>query len=177
MSVEFLYLDLATRTGYAAGGLRGVEGFGVFDLPATYENIGRYLNIADKRIEALVNRFDPAEIAFESPFINRRVDTIIKVRKLSGLANVVEQIADRHEKTCQEALGDDVMRHYLGRNYPRYHDGKKAACKVKCRELGHDVTDDNDADALAGLSYMLACKHPQSALKGLPLAPYLLPAA
>lgn len=177
MSVEFLYLDLAGRSGYAAGGLRGIEGFGVFDLPQTYENIGKYLNIAAQRIDALVNRFNPAAMGFESPFINRRIDTIVKIRKLSGLANVVEQIADRREIPCQEALGDDVMRHYLGRDYPRHREGKKTACKVKCRELGHDVIDDNDADALAGLSYLIACKHPQSALKGLPLAPYFLPAA
>lgn len=177
MSCEVLFLDLATITGYAAGGLRGVEAHGVFEMPKTYENIGRFLNAAERKIEALVDRLAPAQIAFESPFIHRKVDTIVKIRKLSGLANVVEQIADKHGTPCQEALVDDICRHFIGRNYPRSSERKKMATKVKCRELGWDVADDNDADALAGLSYMLACKHPESALKVVPLAAFFLPAS
>lgn len=169
MSVEALFLDLAHHTGYAAGGLRGVQGWGQFELPRTYENIGRFLNIADARIQALVDRFDPALIAFESPFINRRVDTIIKVRKLSGLANVVEQIADRHKIDCQEATSDEIYRHVLGRAYPRRHDAKKIAMKVRMRDLGFAVNTDDEADALAGLSFIMACKHPATALNVVPL--------
>lgn len=169
MSVEALYFDLATVSGYAAGGLRGVEGFGIFELPRTADNIGAFLVVAEKRIEALVNRFQPALLAFESPFINRRIDTIVKIRKLGGLANEVEKAATRHGIPCQEALGDDVCRHFLGRNYPRRTEPKKIATKEKCRALGFDVSSSDDADALAGLSYILACKHPESALRQCPL--------
>lgn len=175
MSVECLFLDLATTSGYAAGGLRGVEGFGVFTLPKTFENIGKYLNIADRRIDALVDRFQPATLAFESPWLNVKRDTIVSLRKLSGLANVAEQVADRHGVECKEATVHDICVHFLGKGYRRKKAAKKISTKVKCREMGWDVQDDNDADALAGLSYILACKHPASALAAVPLAPYLMP--
>lgn len=175
MSVECLFLDLATITGYAAGGLRGVEGYGIFELPKTYERIGTYLNIADRRIEALVDRFQPAMLAFESPWLNVRRDTIVSLRKLSGLANVAEQIADRHELECMEASVHDICVHFLGRGYKRLKEAKKMSTKVKCRSFGWDVQDDNDADALAGLSYILACKHPQHALATTSMAKYFLP--
>ncbi len=178
MSVEYLFLDLATVTsGYAAGSLRGVEGYGIFELPKTFDNIGQLMHLGRMRIEALVNRFQPAEIAFESPFINRRIDTIMKVRKLAGLANVAEEVAFDHGVPCQEATTDDICRHFLGRGYPRRTEPKKMATKVKCREFGWDIHDDNDADALAGLSYMLACKHPRKALETVPMARFFLPAA
>ena len=177
MSVEVLFLDLARISGYAAGGLRGVEGFGIFELPQTHENIGRYLNIADRRVQALVDRFQPAALAFEAPWLNGRRDTIVNLRKLSGLANVAEQVADRNEIECREALVHDICIHFLGRGYRNLKAAKKISTKVKCRELGWEVQDDNDADALAGLSYILACKHPIKALETVPMAKFLVPAA
>lgn len=177
MSCEVLFLDLARVSGYAAGGLRGVEGFGRFELPSTQERIGPYLNLADKRIEALVRRFDPALLAFEAPWLNARRDTIINLRKLSGLANVAEQVADRFEIPCQEAEVRDIAKHFLGAKYHKASGAKKISTKVKCRELGWDVDDDNEADALAGLSFVLACKHPLKALETVPMAKFLVPAA
>lgn len=170
MPVEVLFLDLSTTTsGYAAGGLRGVDGYGIFRLEPTQDNIGHLMHMARRRLEALVDRFQPALLAFESPFINRRIDTIIKVRKLSGMANVAEEIAYDRKIECMEATTDEICRHFIGRGYPRRTEPKKIAVKVKCRELGFDVADDNDADALAGLSYMVACKHPITAIQHLPL--------
>lgn len=176
MSVEVLYLDMATRAGYAAGGLRGVEAFGYFDIPQTNENIGRYLNYADRVIDKLVLRFQPAMLAFEAPWLNSKRDTIINLRKLSGLANVAEQVADRHEIECREATVHDVSVHFLGRGYRNTREAKKTSTRVKCRELGWEVETDDEADALAGLSYMLACKHPAEALAVTPMAKFLMAA-
>lgn len=167
--MKVLFFDLATSTGYAAGSLRGIEAWGTFELPRTFENIGKFLNIADRRIEKLVERFSPSMIGFESPFINRRIDTIVKVRKLAGLANVVEQVADRHEIDCVEASTDEICRHFVGRDYPRNHDAKKIAVKVKCRDLGFSIANDDEADAIAGVHYVLSLDNPGKALELVPL--------
>lgn len=176
MSVEILYLDAATRVGYAAGGLRGVEAFGYFDIPQTNEDIGKYLNYADRAIDKLVNRFNPAMLAFEAPWLNSKRDTIVNLRKLSGLANVAEQVADRHEIECREATVHDVSVHFLGRGYRNIRADKKMATREKCRSLGWNVETDDEADALAGLSYMISCKHPREALAVTPMAKFLMAA-
>jgi Holliday junction resolvasome RuvABC endonuclease subunit len=167
--VRVLFLDLATTSGYAVGSLKGVEAFGAFALDRTYENIGRFLNEADRKIEELFDRFMPGKIAFESPFINRKIDTIIKIRKLSGLANVAEQVAERHELECQEASTDEICRNLLGKSYPRRRKEKKLATRVKIRDLGFNVSTDDEADAVAGLIYMLSLEDPARALELTPL--------
>lgn len=167
--VECLFLDLASTVGFAAGGIRGVQSFGTFDLPKTADNIGRYLNHADRCIDKLVRRFSPSILAFEAPWINPRRDNIMFVRKLSGLCNVAEQIADRHEIPCLEAEVRDIASHFLGARYPKKKEPKKLATRVKARELGFDVAGDDDADAIAGLSYILSCRHPEEAMKVSPL--------
>lgn len=165
-----LFFDLATLSGYACGSNeKGVVGYGTFPLQRTYENIGAFLNEADRKIEKLVDRFQPSLLAFASPWINHRRDTIDGLRKLAGLPNVVEQVADRLGLECQEEREDKICRHFLGREYPRTRERKKMAVKVKCRELGWAVNDDNEADALAGLHYFLCLQEPERALELTPL--------
>lgn len=169
------FFDLATRTGWAAG-RGGVEDFGSFELRRTGENVGEFLFEAQARIEAIARRFRPTLMAFEAPFLVARRDTMLKVRKLSGLANEVEKCAYSlgmawHNRPidCREALVDDVRRHFLGRDYPRTREAAKIATKVKCRDLGWDVDNDDEADALAGLSFMHALEAPEQALDVVPL--------
>jgi Holliday junction resolvasome RuvABC endonuclease subunit len=164
-----IYFDLATETGYAAGSIRGVEAFGTFRLERTDENIGKFLNEADRKLSKLIDRFAPDLIGFESPFIHRQRDTIIRLRKLSGLANVVEQIADRCEIPCVEATTDEVCRNFCGRDYPRRSEAKKIAVSVRARDLGYQVANHNEADAVAGLHFLIALENPGKALELVPL--------
>lgn len=167
--MKALYFDLATTTGYAAGSLRGVEGFGSLTLPRTFEDIGKFLNAADRMVTKLVERFEPSQIGFEAPFIHRQRDTIHNLRKLAGLANIVEQVADRMDIDCVEATTDQVCRHFCGRDYPRTRDAKKIAVKVRCRDLGFNVANDDEADAIAGVHYLLSLEYPDKALALTPL--------
>jgi len=175
--VRIVFFDLATRSGWAAGDDGGVEDFGDFEMPRTGMQVGEYLCVAERHIDQVVCRFRPDMVAFEAPFLNRRTDTILKLRKLGGLANIAEMIAFRRGREwghasgldCREAMVDDVRRHFLGREYPRTRQQAKIATKVRCRDLGWDVDNDDEADALAGLSYMHAIMDPARALDVAPL--------
>lgn len=167
-----LFFDMATRAGFAFGSERGVEGWGAFELPRTGDNVGRFLCAAEVEIRKVVEKATPELIAFEAPFINRKIDDILKIRKLSGLANEVEKAAERYwQVPCKEALVDQVRRHFLGRDYPRGSARAKQAVRVKCREMGWDVEphQDDEADALAGLSFILATEMPSVAILTTPL--------
>lgn len=169
--MRVLFFDMATRTGWAFGTETGVEGWGAFELPRTGDNVGRFLCAAEQAITKVVEKATPTFIAFEAPFIGRR-DGILKVRKLSGLANEVEKAAERYwQVPCMEASVDDVRRHFLGRDYPRKSEAAKQAVKVKCRELGWDVAphQGDEADALAGLSFILGTQIPGTALATTPM--------
>lgn len=168
-SVKVLFFDLATATGWAAGDGTGRPKWGAFTLPKTGENIGAFLIAAQEKIEKLIVDTVPDLVAFESPFINRRIDTIQKIRKLGGLANEVEKSAIRFNLPCREVSVDKVRRHFLGRDYPRKSAAAKTAVKVACRARGWDVDGDDEADALAGLDMVLSVYSPAIALKATPL--------
>lgn len=166
---RILFFDLATATGWAFGSGGRVEAFGHFELPRTGEDVGAFLCAAESRIGEILGRAKADLIGFEAPFLNRRIDTILKIRKLGGLANEVEKAACKRRTPCQEALVDDVRRHFLGRAYPRARAQAKIAVKVRCRDLGWDVATDDEGDAVAGLSFMFACQSPKAALATTPL--------
>lgn len=172
--MKVIFLDLATSTGWAVGTVSGVEEFGTIVLPKTGVDVGLYLNVADSMIDRLVGKHLPTVLAFEAPWLSRR-DRIENTRKLHGLPNVVEQIASRRKLECVEASVHDVAEHFLGVPYPKGGDRKKMATRVKCRDLGFEVRNSDEADALAGLSYILSCKHPLKALETVPMAKFLMP--
>lgn len=167
--IRIVYFDLATVSGWAFGSSAGVDGFGHFELPRTGENIGEYLCAAENHIGEIIGRSKADLVGFESPWLNYSRDKILNVRKLSGLANEVEKAAFRRRLRCFEATVDRVRRHFLGRDYPRTRDAAKIAVKVKAREMGYDVETDDEGDAVAGLSYMIAVDAPSAALAPTPL--------
>lgn len=168
-----MFFDLATSSGWAVGTATEVEAFGVFVLPKTFDNFGQYLNLARAKIDTLVWEYKPDTLAFEAPWLSPH-DKLANIRKLHGLPNVVEQLADHYGLHCREATPHDIAVHFLGRGYPRGGNRKKVATKVKCRDAGYDVSGDDDADAIAGLSYILACANPMAAIATTPMAKFLM---
>jgi hypothetical protein len=176
--MQTLFFDLARRSGYAAGAHHRVEKFGFFEMPATGEDVGTYLIFAERQIDTLIGRHHPKLLGYEAPLlVSRRkignkwvnVDTPKKLQKLYGLANEVEKAAIRHGIPCVYATLGQIRTHFLGAGYPNDTDRVKIAVKNKCRALGWDVPESDEADALAGLSYLLSLQRPDTAVAVTPL--------
>lgn len=161
--MRILYLDLAGILGWACGSDEGTPPvYGVFKLPKTGEDIGRYLCAYRDWLGPAVEELAPGEIVFESPFLPKAT-TITTVRKLTGLAGVTEMVACDYKIQVREANNWDVREHFVGvkmapRSVPKDERRKwiKNRVVAECRKRGFRVADDNDADALAGLSFSLA---------------------
>ena len=166
--LRILAFDTARITGWAFGGVTGPRQFGSFQMPQTYEAVAPYLDYFARRAEDLVERFEPTLIAFEAPLLRMR-DNPAKLAKLYGLCNAVEMAAWQHGIPYEQASLSEIRTHFLGKGWPRDSKRLKILVKVKCRELGWEVTDDNQADALALLDYMLALERPASAVASTPL--------
>lgn len=167
--MKTLFFDLARTTGFAAGDLRGVEEFGTFTLPQTYDEVAPYLRAAFGHMRAIIKRTKPQKIGFEAPILNTKRDGVMKLRKLYGLANNVELLAHEAGIPCVEASLGEIRSHFLGAKYPRDSERVKIAVKNKCRSNGWKIKDDNEADALAGLDYLLSLERPERAVAIQPL--------
>ena len=176
--MQTLFFDTARRTGYAAGDHHRVEKFGFFEMPQTGDDVGAYLIFAERQIETLIDRHHPNSVGYEAPLlVSKRkingkwvnVDSPRKLMKLYGLANEVEKACIRHGIPCVYATLGQIRTHFLGAGYPSDTERVKIATKNKCRALGHDVPESDEADALAGLSYLLSLQKPETAISITPL--------
>lgn len=106
---------------------------------------------------------EPTDVWFESPNLPKQT-SIATVRKLSGLVGFAETIAQEDFKLpVREANNWDIREHFVGvkmapRSVPQDQRRKWIKDKViaECRRRGFRVAGDDDADALALLSYALA---------------------
>lgn len=164
--MKILALDLATVTGHALGTPdEGVLSHGSYALPKTGEDIGTYLAAFRGWLNEAINNLLPDEIVFESPILRGRSGTnIITLRKLYGLAGMTEVVALDQGLQCSEAQLANVRTHFLGRGFPRDSKLRKKATVAKCIDRGWKAQDDNAADALALLDYVIALKCPERAL-------------
>lgn len=155
-----LSLDLAGRTGWAfwePG--RNAPASGVYRLPLTGPDVGRYLSAyRDWLFETMV-RFIPETVVFEAPWIgnNTSQDT---ARKLMGLACVTEMVCYRRDPRprCFEANNATVRKWWLGKGRGDRKELKRLSIEA-CRLRGWTPEDDNEADALGLLAF--ACHRRQ----------------
>lgn len=182
--MKAIYFDLATSTGWAFGAKNeGVKEFGTFELRRTGDRVGPFLVEAHSFIAELIRRFDPVIIGFEAPILvnpkrqgNKFVphDTPAKLRKLYGLSGKVEEIAERRRiagkpTICRECSASEVRTHFLGAGYPRKSEEVNLKLRVKCRERGWRVKNSDEANAVAGLDFLLSLENPALAVKATPL--------
>lgn len=174
-----LYFDLATSTGWAAGDHRGVKGFGTFELARTGDLIAPFAADARRHIVSLREKFKPDLIGFEAPILRPYKkkkgggsavnDTPNKLRKLYGLALMVELDALDHGVKCTECVIGSVRLHFMGRGYPNASEAANLRMRNLCRARGWNVKNSDEANALAGLDYLLAIQRPLHALQAMPL--------
>jgi hypothetical protein len=165
--MRLLCLDLATRIGWACGTLdRTPIAHGVVNLPAhTGRERGRYLAAFRNWLDTAIKTMAPTGILLESPILTPKTN-VAAVSKLWCLAGIAELVAWDHELQCEEADLGNIRLHFIGVRRAPDHIRKKDrrawlkyTIVTECRSRGFQVADDNDADALALLSYGLWLKN------------------
>lgn len=170
-----LVLDLATVFGFAYGDDDlGVLEHGSFRLPSTGADVGRFLFHYRGWLTAALARWHPDEIVFEMPILPD-IGNIATLRKLYALAALTELLAQDHHVAVREANLTDIRMHFLGTPRAPKTVAKserrawlKARTIAECRTRGIRPADDNDADALALLSFICTQRNPSFKLTDKP---------
>lgn len=174
--MRILALDLARLTGWAVGSPGVIEGFGTHQFLKTAAwALGEYGLDARLTFRRMLAHVEPDHVVYESPilmageakinskgraFLEVR-DTPQKLRKMYGLPFELEIECYRRTIPVREANIATVRANFLMGKIPRKSDDCKAAVKSMARRRGWDISDDNEADALAVLDYELAMKCPR----------------
>lgn len=148
-----LALDIATNTGVAYGDpANGLPHLSTVRFGGQGASLEEAFGEAVKWIEAKLAAEWPGLIAFESPVppsFMRGHTNVNTIRKLMGLAAVIGGTA--HSLgfyNLAEASVRDIRQHFLGVTGMRGAEAKKAAI-ARCKALGLNPRDDNQADACA----------------------------
>jgi hypothetical protein len=157
-----LALDTATVTGWACGKVGGTPKFGSRNFGGA--NVKRGLVFAQFRfwLHSGCAKLRPTLIVYESPYIPRtpvnppapgarpfvmNADTL---RRLLWFTGEIEEVAAELSIECREATTSEIAKFFTGKaRWPGGRDEKKERTKEMCRAYGWDVTNDNEADALA----------------------------
>lgn len=164
-----LALDIATVTGWALAKPDKPPRFGTVRFgkqggsrAACYREFRLWIEnfTLPRKIELIVYE-SPA-----APMIMYGRTNIETIKRLIGLCEHLEEWADG---VCElrEASVQQVRAHFIGRNIKSAM--AKAQTIERCRELGWDVNNDNEADACALWSYQVSCLRPDIAITMTPL--------
>ncbi|TGY87338.1 hypothetical protein E5163_14820 [Marinicauda algicola] len=113
--MKILAFDLGTKSGWAFGapGWRRAPDAGLVRLPRTGEDIGRFAHAFRAEARALIERFEPDIVGFESPYlpatrfnpVTRKPElatNITTLRKLYTIAGVLELVCADYKIRCVE---------------------------------------------------------------------------
>lgn len=165
-----LSLDLATVTGFAYGKPGSIPQFGSIRFsppgsprPVTYRRLRSWLNGSIEKIKPGIVIFESAAI----PMVMQGRTNADTIKLLMGMCEHVEELC--YERVdLREATTSEVRAHFLGTNRIK-RDEAKAMTMDKCRQLGVDVTNDNEGDAVALWFYQVHHLRPDLAVKHTPL--------
>jgi hypothetical protein len=153
-----LALDPGTSTGWAVGAPGDTPLWGSRDFKggSSGEVMGLFRHWLNQRCYEL----HPTLIVFEAPYIPQAHSKIpmnaATLRRLLGIVATVEAVGWELRIPVREATTLEIARFFLG-TQRLARGAKKAATVEACRRYGWDVSDDNQADALA-LWAMAECK-------------------
>jgi len=166
-----LALDLASTAGWALGepGAMPLHGTLRFASPgASHEAI---FAGALKWMSDICTGHKPGLIVWEAPMVttfNRGNTTNNTTTVLYGLPAVIGAVAYlRGIYDIRKADTKDVRNHFIGSN-PKRAKAKPMVMR-QCRAMGWEVSDDNEADALATWHYMCSLIEPKLAMRPTPL--------
>ena len=154
--MKLLALDLSSHTGFAVGEHDAIPRFGTWHLAKTGEDVGRFIGNYDDQLNAAIDLEHPDRLVFEAPLMLGGGDTnLTTTRKLMGLASHTEFVCHVRGIVCREANVSTVKKFWAGTGRAKKPDMIAAA-----RRWGHDVKDDNQADALGVWSYQVHAIYP-----------------
>lgn len=151
-----LALDVATRTGWAAGRICSTPVWGTQQFGRGKSN-GDVLYAYRIWLLEKIDEVQPELICFESPFMptvdsqfaQEGARNALTVRRLFGFAGITEATCVERHIRCYEARPSEIIHHFIGGRVPKKREEKKAAAVAMCKRLGFDVADDDEADAVA----------------------------
>lgn len=174
--IRILCIDQATRSGWSFGIEHSQERylFGSFRMPKR-DAPGERLVIFRDGLEELIIAHRPDILAYESPFVpvgqqgqqpekgpgpRRAAFNVNTIKFLLNLEGVLLEVASRHDLTAEHYPSSSwrVTALGMGRLPPGAADAGmdfKKMMKTKARQLGYEVADDNEADAIGILIHML----------------------
>jgi hypothetical protein len=173
---EILALDLATTTGWCRGEVGdAIPHFGTvkFISKGHYGGDDAFAAALDWMIEMKREWRKPPDILILESMLPpeaMRNQTSRQVRdRLAGLHGVVRGMSSSWGvgEITEVAVGD-VRKHFVGTRVLRRIQAKKAVIE-RCRALGWNVANDNEADACAIWSFAVSIIDPKQALRVSPL--------
>jgi hypothetical protein len=175
--MKTLALDLATNIGFALGDRSGVILSGSRRLPKTGDDVGRFGRAFRDWLIIGLQRHKPELVVFEQPMLRGADTNLNTLRKLYGLAMLVElvcgdpkAIGQNEAIPVQEVNNGDWIKHFLGAgNVPRDSDARKKAVFRICGIRGWRPEDYDEGDALGILDYALSIESAEFALQATPL--------
>lgn len=154
-----LAIDQATVTGWAWSEPGGAPEWGHKQLGGEGADDGKVGAAMSVLLEARIAHFKPDWIVYEAPYVprpspNAAVPPINPqtLRRLLGLAFLIDTIADQHGIGCREVTTAAFTRYFVGRGKFPSREAKKRATVERCKLLGWKATSD-EADALALLCF------------------------
>lgn len=171
-----LALDTATVTGWACGPVGGTPKFGSRNFGGSGVSRGLVFSQFRFWLHSGCHKLRPSLIVYESPYIPRpqeaakgahqrrfvmNADTL---RRLLWFVGEIEEVAAELNIECSEATTGEIAKFFTGKaRWPGGRDEKKERTKEMCRNYGWDVTNDNEADALALWAMAEAIVSPRAA--------------
>lgn len=147
-----LTLDLATVLGWTKGAVEDTKfKSGYFRLPSTGPDIGKFALAYDAWLGAIMP--DVTEVVFEAPILPKKT-RLITVRKLTGLAFYTEFLCAALDVRVMEAHLQSIKKAIGGHGR-----AEKVDMIAAVRRYGYDVTEENEADAVAVRLYTIMTRH------------------
>lgn len=152
-----LALDLATRTGWAAGAPRRPPAFGSFRLDADRDG-ARLMQMA-RRINELIVEHGVTSVVMEAPHVGRADPKVLL--PLFGFRAAALMAAEGKRLPAPRLVAPATWRKtFIGQGrLPRQE--AKAAVLERCRWLGLAPANDDEGDAIGLWSFAASCLDPQ----------------
>lgn len=166
MTGSIMFLDLATQSGFCDGVPGEKPTSGSFRLAPPGSSQAA---LAGGLIQFLALRwqaFRPSSVIYEAPRDPRHMGNrtnFATARTLIGLCTIAEGVAYRCGiYDVREVDVGTIRKFFLPSGSPTKGKEVKDAVIARCRELGFDPKDDNEADAIAGWFYSCLIIAPDS---------------
>lgn len=150
-------LDLATRTGVAAGDPCGAPTAFTVTLGAHGDPHGHRFAAAMRMTKRLIDEHSPDLIALEAPVTGRREKAAVPY-VLMGLRGAVLGTAAMFGVPVVDHDVRKIRKHFVGFNPTRKAGDPKEPVMARCRQLGWTFHTPDEADALALWDYACSMK-------------------